>query len=331
MNNDSKSVLSPDENSMPPNFSSFVKRNNPDKIINISNIPMSEKVKGTEVKKRKILYKNDQDKLNYEYQDEREIQMGIADFLEKQTNINFKNYEDIFKWFINICDLYNQDINIVFNTRQMIDRYLNTVENISFYDFQLLSMTCFYLCIKLNNLRWNLEISLDNILDNAIYYFENREILDMEIQVLDILKCDMIFPTIKSFLDRYLTYILDDLFENNEYCEEYCEEFCDDESEKSNEYSDEKEKFQNLVNYVSEIIISKPIFCKYSYSLIATSIIYFCINKMEIKKNNTFLIYNGYEKEDFEKLILIIGDFLKMDKNGHIRNKYKRVLFDLID
>lgn len=122
-------------------------------------------------------------------------------FINGQKYIKTSMYFVLIDWIIQIHDKYKLDDLALFNTVNIIQRYLKKVKTTTRDNFQLLGITCLYIANKLDNKSYHFTLKDITFLANNIYTEE--EILNLEQEVISKLDGELIRTTPIDFVTKY--------------------------------------------------------------------------------------------------------------------------------
>ena len=196
--------------------------------------------------------------------------------MDYQIEINVKMRAILIDWLIQVHFTFNLKPETIYITVNIIDRYLEK-NQVQTTKLQLVGITAMLIACKYEE-RYPPEIK--NFIRTTNYEYTNKEILEMEIEILKTINFNITYPTIYKFLEIYKIKLnLNDLsFFYSWYCIELC-----------------------LMDY-------KMI--KYKNSLITASACLITLNQFKNYNNDIFLEKLSYKIEDLKEctdnIILLI-------------------------
>lgn len=179
----------------------------------------------------------------------------------KQTDINEKMRVILINWIIEVHFKFHLLSETLFICINIIDRYLSK-KNINRKNLQLLGVTSLFIACKYEEIYAPTSKDLIFMTDNA---YKTEEMIQMESDILNIIKFDLTFPTSLRFLEIYKNYLELDEINFNRCC------------------------------YLNEISLINYNLCSFNPSLIACVCLY-----LNLKSN--ILYFKGYNEEQLFSL-----------------------------
>ncbi|XP_020581412.1 cyclin-A2-1-like isoform X2 [Phalaenopsis equestris] len=236
------------------------------------------------------------------------IQRPSSNFLETvQRDITQRMRGILIDWLVEVAEEYRLVPDTLYLTVYLIDCFLsqNYIER---QRLQLLGVTCMLISSKYEEICAPRVEEFCFITDNT---YTKEDVLEMEIQVLDYLGFRLSFPTIKTFLRRFLRA---------------AQSTC---------------KVPSITlgysaNYLAELTLVEYSFLKFLPSVIAASAVFLArwtLDQSDHPWNRTLEYYTSYKASDLQPVVLAMQDLqqnccssvLTAIRDKYLQEKYGRV------
>lgn len=130
-----------------------------------------------------------------------ELRNKKIDFMEYQTNINMKTYENIVNWIVIVCRHFGIFDETLYLSVHLVKEYLSYVNNIEKGKLQLLGITCMFIANKFSDIK---QIEAETFVELTANAYTVNDVKVKEIKVLTVLNFRVFVPTIYNFICRYI-------------------------------------------------------------------------------------------------------------------------------
>jgi hypothetical protein len=155
------------------------------------------------------LFSEEEEELKFMYQNEKKhfiFNNSLYDYIlhNKHEEIDIKMRSILVDWLILVTEEFKLQSETLFLCISYIDRYLSRTENLKRDIFQLLGIACLLIASKYEDLNPPTVTDLSYISDGT---YSKEMIIEMEMEILNILKFDLVISTTKHFLQYFLDKI----------------------------------------------------------------------------------------------------------------------------
>ncbi|XP_027356046.1 cyclin-A2-2-like [Abrus precatorius] len=232
----------------------------------------------------------------------------LTNYMDKlQQDITPRMRGILVDWLVEVSEEYKLVPDTLYLTVNLIDRCLST-KFIQKQRLQLLGVTCMLIASKYEEICAPRVEEFCFITDNT---YTKEEVLKMESEILNLLHFQLLVPTIKPFLRRFIQAA-------------------------QSSYKVPCVQLEFLANYLAELTLVEYSFLQFLPSLVAASAVFLArwtLNHLEHPWNPILEHYTNYKASDLKTVVLALED-LQLNTKGcslsAIRDKYKQQKFNCV-
>ena len=224
-------------------------------------------------------------------------------YIELQNEITPTMRAILIDWLVMVQQKFELMSETLFLAVNLIDRFLEK-EMVERRKLQLVGVTCMLIACKYEEIIFPEIRDFIYITDNA---YRRRQIILMEIKVLNVLEFRLMLPTPTRFVRRFI--------------------------KAANQNSP---KFEHIANYITERMLQEYDMLQFPPSIIAASAVSMALSVLQMPVwNDTLSHYTGYKYNPLKKCIQKMTEIfsnqssLKAVEKKYASSKYKRVSNDV--
>ncbi|KAK9756403.1 hypothetical protein RND81_01G094700 [Saponaria officinalis] len=233
----------------------------------------------------------------------------LADYMQKiQKDVSANMRGILVDWLVELAEEFKVVSDTLYLSISYVDRYLSS-KPINRQKLQLLGVSAMFIASKYEEID---PKPLEKFCDMTENTYTKQEVVDMEADVLRILKFEMGNPTVKTFLRKFIR------------------------AAQGNSTKNPNLQLEFLCYYLAELSLLDYGCVKFLPSTIAASVVFlakFSIQPKEHPWSSSLQHYTGYKPSDLKECVMRIQD-LQLQKRGGsleaIRNKYKQHKFKCV-
>ncbi|KAI4337022.1 hypothetical protein L6164_015484 [Bauhinia variegata] len=232
----------------------------------------------------------------------------LPDYLQRvQKDVNASMRGILVDWLVEVAEEYKLVSDTLYLSISFIDRYLS-LKALNKQKLQLLGVSSMLIASKYEEIKPPEVEEFCYITDNT---YTKEEVLNMEADILEILKFELGNPTVKTFLRRFSRTAQEN-------------------------YESSALQFEFLSYYLAELSLLDYNCVKFLPSLVAASVIFlarFMLRPKIHPWDSTLRQHSGYEPANLKECVLLIHD-LYLSRRGRslqaLREKYKQHKFKCV-